>query len=284
MLKRQGESGWWAMFPSLPDEANASTSATAWTVLALHHQLEKNLIAAEQHDAAKAAIERSVRWLTRRAVVGAARWTEYPPDQTFERTIDYLAASALVIHTLHVVAGSRAFDNLWLDQLPQRVPGPIENEVAKGYVFRSKTQFTLDDVRHYPFPWMLRATVEAYESGTTAQRARALLWLEEAFKNPLRQEDFRDRVLDHGRDAVRAAPGAGVDRPPGRRTYGGAEAVGVTPLGVRRSPGNHLKTPAACARPCAGISRASPHRLNPCRTGRARACVPWTRTAGGCHA
>jgi hypothetical protein len=191
VLKRQGETGWWAMFPSLPDEANASTSATAWTVLALHHQLEKDLIAPEQRDAVKEAVERSVRWLTRRAVVGAARWTEYPPDQTFERTIDYLAASALVLHTLHVVAGSRAFDNLWLDQLPQRVPGPIENEVAKGYVFRSKTQFTLDDVRHYPFPWMLRATVEAYESGTTAQRARALLWLEEAFKNPLRQEDFR---------------------------------------------------------------------------------------------
>jgi hypothetical protein len=138
----------------------------------------------------KQAIEHSVRWLTRRAVVGAARWTEYPPDQTFERTIKYLAASALVIHTLHVVADSREFDNLWLDRLPQGVPGPIENEVAKGYVFRSKTQFTLDDVRHYPFPWMLRATVESYQSGTTAERARALLWLEDAFKSPLREEDF----------------------------------------------------------------------------------------------
>jgi hypothetical protein len=190
VLKRQGETGWWAMFPSLPDERNASTSATAWTVLALHHQFEKNLISAEQRDAVKQAIDRSMRWLTQRAVVGAARWTEYPPEQTFERTIDYLAASALVIHTLHVVAGSREFDNLWLDRLPQRVPGPIENEVAKGYVFRSKTQFTLDDVRHYPFPWMLRATIEAYQSGTTAQRARALLWLEDAFKSPMRQEDF----------------------------------------------------------------------------------------------
>jgi len=76
-------------------------------------------------------------------------------------------------------------------QLPQRVPGPIESEIAKGYVFRSKTQFTLDDVRHYPFPWMLRATVEAYEHGSVAQRARALLWLEEAFAKPLRAEDFR---------------------------------------------------------------------------------------------
>jgi hypothetical protein len=190
VLKRQGETGWWAMYPSLPNEANASTSATAWTALALHHQLEKDLIAPEQRDTVKQAIEHSVRWLTRRAVVGAARWTEYPPDQTFERTIKYLAASALVIHTLHVVADSREFDNLWLDRLPQGVPGPIENEVAKGYVFRSKTQFTLDDVRHYPFPWMLRATVESYQSGTTAERARALLWLEDAFKSPLREEDF----------------------------------------------------------------------------------------------
>src|SRR5262249_29139520 len=190
VLKRQGETGWWAMFPSFPDEAYASTSATAWTVLALHHQLKQDLIAPEQRDAVKAAVERSVRWLTRRAVVGAARWTEYPPEQIFERTINYLAASALVIHTLHVVAGSREFDNLWLDRLPQRVPSPIENEVAKGYV-RSATQFTLDDVRHYPFPWMLRATIESYESGTTLQRARALLWLERAFNSPMRLEDFR---------------------------------------------------------------------------------------------
>ena len=71
------------------------------------------------------------------------------------------------------------------------MPGPIENEVAKGYVFRSKTQFTLDDVRHYPFPWMLRATVESYESGTMTQRARALVWLEQAFRLPRRADEFR---------------------------------------------------------------------------------------------
>src|SRR5262249_41926919 len=87
--------------------------------------------------------------------------------------------------------GSHEFDELWLEQLPRRVPGPIESEIAKGYVFRSKTQFTLDDVRHYPFPWMLRATGEAYEHGNVSQRARALLWPEEALQKPLRVEDFR---------------------------------------------------------------------------------------------
>jgi conflict system STAND superfamily ATPase len=191
LVKRQGETGWWPMFPATNDEANASTSATAWVTLALHHQLEKNLVAADQRGAVSAAIQKSTAWLTRRVVANKARWTEYPPDQTFERTLDYLAASGLVMHTLHVVDGARTFDPLWLDQLPQRVPGPLENEVAKGYVFRSKTQFTLDDVRHYEFPWMLRATAESYGSGTTLQRTRALIWLEQAFQSPMRLEDFR---------------------------------------------------------------------------------------------
>jgi hypothetical protein len=190
VLQRQGDTGWWAMFPATRNEANASTSATAWTLLALHHQFEKNLIPADQRAAVSEAMRKTVDWLTRRALPGQARWTEYPPDQAFEKRLEYLAASALVIHVLHVVAKSNAFDAQWLEQLPQRVPGPIENEIAKGYVFRSKTQFTLDDVRHYPFPWMLRTTVESYANGNTRQRVGALLWLEEAFQSPLRAEDF----------------------------------------------------------------------------------------------
>ena len=189
VLQRQGETGWWAMFPATPNEANASTSATAWTLLALHHHFEKNLIPADQRAAVSEAMRKTVDWLTRRAIPGRARWTEYPPDETFEKRLEYLAASALVIHALHTVAKSSAFDDRWLDQLPQRVPGPIENEVAKGYV-RGETYFTLDSSRHYPFPWMLRATTEAYANGNATQRVRALLWLEEAFRSPLRAEDF----------------------------------------------------------------------------------------------
>jgi hypothetical protein len=192
VLNRQGETGWWAMFPATPNENNASTSATAWTTLALHRQLANNLIAPEQRVAVSQAIEKAVAWMAGRATPGTARWTEYPPGLIFEKTLDYLAASALVIHTLHTVAASHAFDGKWLDQLPPRVPAPIENEVAKGYVYRGEIQFTLDDVRHYPFPWMLRATAESYETGKTAQRARALVWLEQALKTPLRPADFRN--------------------------------------------------------------------------------------------
>ena len=57
------------------------------------------------------------------------------------------------------------FDELWLAGLPRQVPALNESEAAKGYVFRSKNQFTLDDVRHYRYPWMLATTVEAFATG-----------------------------------------------------------------------------------------------------------------------
>src|SRR5262249_31056116 len=144
VLQRQGDTGWWAMFPATRAESNASTSATAWTLLALHHHYEKGLVPPDQRPAVAEAIRKCVDWLKRRALDGQARWTEYPPDETFEKRLPYLAASALVVHALHTVANSSAFDTLWLDQLPQRVPPLLENEVAKGYV-RGETYFTLDD-------------------------------------------------------------------------------------------------------------------------------------------
>jgi len=192
ILTRQGANGWWAMFPSTDDERNASTSATAWTALALHHQLKKDLIAPEQRWQVDRAVKSAAAWLIERALPDEARWTEYPPDQTHERGYEYLAVSALVIHALRQVAGTSRFDGLWLDQLPQSVPSPLQSEQAKGYVFRSKTQFTLDDVRHYRFPWMLTTTVDAYANGTVTQKARAALWIEEALRRPLTPADMRN--------------------------------------------------------------------------------------------
>jgi AAA ATPase domain len=190
VLERQGRSGWWAMFPATGDERNASTSATAWTALALHHQLQGNLIVPEQRARVEESVKRAAAWLIGRAAPDEARWTEYPPDQIFERSHEYLAVSALVIHVLRAVSGSTQFDARWLEQLPQAVPPPLQAEMAKGYVFRSKTQFTLDDVRHYRFPWMLSTTVSAYASGTTVQKARAALWIEKALQTPMSPGDL----------------------------------------------------------------------------------------------
>jgi hypothetical protein len=216
ILNRQGANGWWAMFPSTDDERNASTSATAWTALALHHQLKKGLIAPEQRWQVDRAIKSAAAWLIERALPDEARWTEYPPDQTHERGYEYLAVSALVIHVLRTVTGQGRFDALWLEQLPQAVPPPLQSEQAKGYVFRSKTQFTLDDVRHYRFPWMLTTTVDAYANGGRVQKARAALWIEEALRRPLTPSDMRNEhwtiaetlfALRHVRSVLEGASG-----------------------------------------------------------------------------
>jgi hypothetical protein len=97
VLERQGSTGWWSMFPSTSDKANASTSATAMTALALFNQLAGNLIVPEQRDAVKQSIDRAVEWLKKRSLPGEARWKEYPPEATFEKGVDYKAVSALVI-------------------------------------------------------------------------------------------------------------------------------------------------------------------------------------------
>ena len=180
------------MYPATPEEKNASTAATAWTTLALYHQLERKLVAPEQRVQVAEAIRKATDWLKRRALSGQARWTEYPPEQNFEKGVEYVSVSALVIHTLRAVTGSSEFDALWLRDLPQRVPGLAESEISKGGIFRTKTVMTVDDSRHYRFPWMLRTTVEAYANGTVAQRARALLWIEEALGAPLRIADFHN--------------------------------------------------------------------------------------------
>jgi len=193
LLDRQGAAGWWSMFPATPDPGNASTAATAWASLALHAQLSRNLVPAGERERTGAAIRKAAAWLRSRAEPGRARWSEYAPDHTAERG-DYLAVSGLAVYALRAVAGDAEFDRRWLAELPRRVPGLNENETAKGQVFRSKHQFTLDDVRHYRFPWMLQTTVDAFPHGSDLEKARALVWLDKALGRPLTGADFHNEV------------------------------------------------------------------------------------------
>lgn len=191
VLDNQRLDGWWSMFPATPDEKNASTSATAWTVLALHELLQQGLVPAGLRDLVAEAVRKGADWLTRRAVEGRARWPEYTPESSAEAEVEFLAVSGLTIFVLRSVNGSTQFDALWLETLPRDVPHPTSSEISKGLVLRSKTQFTLDESRHYQFPWMLLTTVDAYRNGSTSQRARALLWVEAALSRPLTNEDMR---------------------------------------------------------------------------------------------
>ena len=191
LIKGQAPTGWWPMFPSNPDGRNGSVAATAFTVLALHEQRAHKLISSEQSSDVAAAIDRGAAWLTGQADTSGARWMAYPPEQTFERDTEYLSISALVMHVLRAVKGTDGFDQPWLNNLPLTVPKPAEGESAKGYVFLGEGQFTLDDVRHYRYPWMLRETIDSYAHGNLVGRTRALLWLDEALKKASTAEDLR---------------------------------------------------------------------------------------------
>jgi hypothetical protein len=71
------------------------------------------------------------------------------------------------------IANSNEFDREWLDELRPDVPTVQDIEVAKGFVLgQSKGSFLLDQVRHYKYPWMLRATGDAYANGNLWERAR----------------------------------------------------------------------------------------------------------------
>ena len=189
-LNRQAPAGWWSMYPATQDGGNASTAATAFIILAMHEQMRRQLVVVEQQAKVSEAIDRGVTWLIDRALRGKARWTEYPPEHIFERGKDYVAVSALVINAIRTVRGSIDFDAVWLSNLPETVPAPGEDEQAKGVIFISKTQFMVDDVRHYRYPWMLRTTIDAYENGDLLQRAGALIWLDEALRRAPTVEDL----------------------------------------------------------------------------------------------
>jgi hypothetical protein len=89
------------------------------------------------------------------------------------------------------IANSNEFDREWLDELRPDVPTVQDIEVAKGFVLgQSKGSFLLDQVRHYKYPWMLRATVDAYANGNLWERARGVVWIHHALERPLSPTDF----------------------------------------------------------------------------------------------
>jgi hypothetical protein len=200
LLERQGEGGWWSMYPlaKLHDDGainSASTAATAWTAFALHAQLKQKLISEADRPKVEDSIKRAVKWLEGGVQTGQARWKEYPPQSGFEKDTDFMAVSALVVYVLRAIQKESRFDGDWLKRLPWVAPDPKDTEVAKGFnmgvaVGDLVVGFVQDSTRHYRYPWMLQTTVDAYARGNVWQRARAVTWLEGALSREMTPNDF----------------------------------------------------------------------------------------------
>jgi hypothetical protein len=175
VLESQNPEGWWPLYrPATRDRFNASTYATAWAILALDSQLRRYVMSEKEVQRVKQAIQNGRSWLEETRIQGKARWDDYPfaPEQ-----IESLSLSGLVLHVLHRTGKvpSQEIDGLWLENLPAQAPLADEKEVSShATALLPDGTFYRDAPRLYVLPWMLIATVDAFEAGTPRQRVHGL--------------------------------------------------------------------------------------------------------------
>ena len=177
MLDVQSDEGWWPMFlyPEPERRENASTYATAFSLLALNELLTRNLISREQIDTVNDTNRRGNSWLVRYRASGQARWWDYPLSS--HRKISQ-SLSGLVIYTLHRL-GKASFvelDRQWLAELPQSLPSADACEISLVYTVTLDGTYP-DHNCQLPLPWLMVATTDAYPNGTLMQKATAMAWV-----------------------------------------------------------------------------------------------------------
>jgi hypothetical protein len=176
LLSRQRDGAW----PLYDDTDDRSTFATALGVLALYDLLHANALTPQQRSDCEVALDRGVAFL--RGSNYGNRWRYYPA-RSDSGTSD--ADSGLVIYTLHYVGkGDRKLDKLWLDSLPHDRLSSRDDEISNTRWLYPRDQLrppVPDSIRHLRLPWIVAATVSAYPSGSTWQRAKAAALLETIF-------------------------------------------------------------------------------------------------------
>jgi hypothetical protein len=183
MLDSQKPDGWWPVYPSGPSPGNASTYATAVSVLALYEQLATRRWDPGLADRVQAGVARGLGWLATARAPGRPLWKDYPLDSM---GLESVAISGLTLHVLH--HGGKGdlseIDRLWLKSLPAGIPSPVGFEASnKTIVNDSGLPVQTDDLRHYPLPWRVVAMTDAYPNGSLWERAAALEWLDRLLRS-----------------------------------------------------------------------------------------------------
>ncbi len=180
-LDNQFRDGSWPIFEGATLE-EASTYATSLVVLALYEQLNAGLVAKELESKVRASMERGRAWLmSHHRDDLPARWTDYPlaVHNPLPR-LNSLGLSGQVLHVLHRTdqAGLADIERAWIRSLPKALPKSTDQDASNRFIENAKGSQFVDSSRYFVLPWSIVATVDAYPSGTTTERARALDWLE----------------------------------------------------------------------------------------------------------
>ena len=181
VLHQQNGGGWWPMFPESGAAKYPSTYATGWMALGLHKQRLAGLVPADKRGAVDRAILRSTMWLVRSRE--GARWKAHPGAPVSD-TPEVLSGFAL--HVLHQIGGTELsdVDRAWLDALPTRDLEPISRDDHYMILPYGRHRSNIDHLSEVRLPWILLATADAYASGTAAQKARTLNWIEKVLRDP----------------------------------------------------------------------------------------------------
>jgi hypothetical protein len=178
LLDVQSDEGWWPMFlyPKPERRENASTYATAFSLLALNELLSRQLLSPEQIDPVNDTIRRGSSWLLGRRISGQARWWDYPLSGN--RKIS-LSLSGLVIYTLHHLSKDSfvELDRQWLAELPESLPSADACEISLVWTVTLDGPYQ-DHNCQLTLAWLLAATADAYPRGTWIQKATAIAWVE----------------------------------------------------------------------------------------------------------
>ncbi len=185
VLRQQGAEGAWRTFDIIDRPQFASTYSTAWNVIGLVRQRQKNLIASDRIEAVDGAIARGRAWLLGQRQKG--RWRPYPGVASVAESE---SVSGVVLHALHVSADPSdlvALDEAWIDALPSTIHPASDSE--NYYVeMAGSGGLAIDHFVQLKVPWMLVATNDAFDHGSLWQRAHAMRWIERT----LRQESVQN--------------------------------------------------------------------------------------------
>jgi hypothetical protein len=202
LILSQKSDGWWAIYPATDDDRNASTYATAMSVLALHEQLKL------RHDPGiEQAVKKGASWLMRHRDPGTARWKDYPqrPDNP-----ELFGVSGLVIHALHRInqPGMVEIDHSWLENLPAAWRSAAAWEDSNTEVDTERPyRYFKDSTRYYPVQWVLIGIGDAYSSGTIAEKISAAKWVERALPSIENSDRADEWVVSELLMAVRYVAG-----------------------------------------------------------------------------
>jgi hypothetical protein len=177
LLDEQHQEGWWSVFPVKHESQYASSYGTAWALLGLNSQLTKGFVDANDARLVSAAIQRGSVWLIAQREQ-KSHWKDYPLLRNGKASE---SISGAVLHALHETVPKELLqiDSEWLDNLPT-VTISADDADHPYFYFETKDGYANDGFVQIRLPWLLIGTADAYRNGNIVQRAKALVWLEEA--------------------------------------------------------------------------------------------------------